>query len=275
MSIGARIGLWVTAVVITAVGEAGFVIGGFAPYETVPLDATVGFVTMAAGVVSWSRRPTNRIGPLLFVAGAAWSLSGVWSYWVAAGGWSFADRSNGYDALLIAGVLLQPVHFSILVYVLLAYPDGHLHSRLERALVAVIYGGAVAINLAILADPLDNAFLALTTGQSSLPYIDAVTSNGVGAIALAALFVLARRWLRSTPTARRILSPVLGAALLLAAVELVAAVVRAGSWSPPSQLLFYGNVAAKLAVPLGFLFGMFRSGIERSRVGNLVIELGT
>jgi signal transduction histidine kinase len=275
MSRWKRTALWILAVVIVMVGEAGFFLGGFAPYETLPLDMSVGFVTMAAGIVTLSRRPENRIGPMLFVAGSAWSLAGVWSYWVAAGGWSFADRSIGYDTLLVVGVLLQPVHFSIIVHLLFAYPDGRLHSRLERTLVAALYAGAVAIDLAIMADPVDNALLALTTGRSSIPFLDAVTSNGVGAIALAALFILARRWLNATPTARRILTPVLGAALLLAAVEVVAAVIRAGSWSsPPETAIFYAIAVAKLSVPVAFLFGLFRSTIERSGVGDLVIELG-
>jgi signal transduction histidine kinase len=41
-----------------------------------------------------------------------------------------------------------------------------------------------------------------------------------------------------------------------------------------SLYFFDGGIIAKLAVPIAFLFGLFRSTIERSRVGDLVIELG-
>ena len=40
-------------------------------------------------------------------------------------------------------------------------------------------------------------------------------------------------------------------------------------------MLFYAGMVAKLAVPIAFLFGLFRSTIERSGVGDLVIDLST
>jgi len=222
------VALWLLAVAIAVIGEGGFFLNRFAPYETIPLDLSVGFVTLAAGVVTWSRRPGNRIGPMLFVAGAAWSLAGVWSYGV----WPYwkgpvSEATPWSDTLIVVGVLLQPVHFTLLVHLLFAYPEGRLRARLDRALVGGLYAFAALYVVTIVADPVDNSLLALNEQLPAPPFVEAVASNYLGVVALAALIILSGRWLKATPTARRILTPVLGAALLLAAVELVAAVGRA------------------------------------------------
>jgi len=286
-------GLWVLAAAIAAVGDAGFLMTGFAPFGEnmaleVSLDVAVGFEAMSAGILTWSRRPGNRIGPMLFAAGAAWSLSGVYAFglfsylYVAPG-----DFDAWRDALVVIGSVLVPVHFSILVHLLLTYPEGRLHSRLERVLVFGLYALIVFRATVILVDPVTNAVRFLG-GQPPLSFMSTAAFYYFSAVALTTFLILTRRWLRSTPTARRILTPVLGAALLLAAVEMVSAAVNLSettglAWaslglatSPLGpKVLFYSGIVAKLAVPIAFLFGLFRSTIERSGVGDLVIELGT
>jgi signal transduction histidine kinase len=290
MSRGRRVALWSLALAIAVVGEVGFLVYGAAPYGgnmafEVSLDIAVGFSTMAAGIVTWSRRPENRIGPMLFAAGAAWSLSGLYAF-----GFSYQYAAPGdthvfTDPLLVAGSLLLPLHYAILLHLLLAYPEGVLHSRLERALVVGVYGLVVLRTIAILSDPLDNAIRFLA-GFPPFPFMSATAFLYFSVVAVAAFVILGRRWLRSTPTARRIFTPVLAAALLLATVEIVSAAVNLfNRWGPAwgslglsnsrgPMLLFYAGIVAKLAVPVAFLFGLFRSTIERSRVGDLVIDLG-
>jgi hypothetical protein len=73
MSRRRRVALWSLALVIAVVGDVGFLVYGAAPFGgnmafEVSLDVAVGFATMAAGIVTWSRRPENRIGPMLFAA---------------------------------------------------------------------------------------------------------------------------------------------------------------------------------------------------------------
>jgi len=223
---------------------------------------------------------------MLFAAGAAWSLSGLYAF-----GFSYQYAAPGHtqvftDTLLVAGTVLLPLHYAILLHLLLAYPEGVLHARLERALVAGVYGLVALRTIAILSDPVDNAFRFLA-GFPPFPVMSAAAFLYFSLVAVAAFVILGRRWLRSTPTARRIFTPVLGAALLLATVEIVSAAVNLfGRWGPAwgslglstnsrgSLLLFYAGIVAKLAVPVAFLFGLFRSTIERSRVGDLVIDLG-
>ena len=289
MSRRRRIALWSLAVAFAILGDAGFLVYGVGPWGgniafEVSLDVAVGFATMAAGIVTWSRRPDNRIGPLLFAAGAAWSLSGLYGFGLAYG--VAVDTQFFTDPLLVLGSVLLPLHYAILLHLLLAYPEGVLHGRLERALVVGVYGLVALRTIAILSDPVHNA-LRFLAGYPPFPFMSAAAFLYFTLVAVVAFVILGHRWLRSTPTARRIVTPVLGAALLLAAVELASAAVNLfGRWGPAwgslglstgskgHVLLFYAGILAKLAVPVAFLFGLFRSTIERSRVGDLVIELG-
>jgi len=287
-----RVALWVLAVVIVIVGDAGFLVYRVGPFGgnlafDVTVDAAIGFATMAAGIVTWSRRPEGTIGPLLFAAGAAWGLTGVYAfgafpYLVAAPG----DTQVFTDLLVVVGSVLLPLHYAILLHLLLAYPEGVLHGGLERALVVGVYGLVVLRTIAILSDPVDNAILFFA-GYPPFPFMGVAAFLYFSAVAVAAFVILGRRWLRSTRTARRIVTPVLGAALLLATAEIAAALVNLfGRWGPAwgslglstnsrgPVLVSAWGILARLAVPVAFLFGLFRSTIERSRVGDLVIELG-
>jgi len=137
MSRRRRLALWSLALAIAVVGDVGFLVYGAAPYGgnmafEVSLDVAVGFATMAAGIVTWSRRPDSRIGPMLFAAGAAWGLSGLYAFGLA---YTMAvDTPFFTDPLLVVGSVLLPLHYAILLHLLLAYPEGVLHGRLERAL---------------------------------------------------------------------------------------------------------------------------------------------
>lgn len=291
MSRRRRVALWVLAIAFAVVGDVGFLIFGIAPYGgniafEVSLDVAVGLATTAAGIVTWSRRPESRIGPMLFAAGAAWGLSGLYAFGFA----PYVSPPGGTqvftDPLLVVGGVLLPLHYAILLHLLLAYPEGVLHGRLERVLVVGVYGLVVLRTIAILSDPVDNAIRFLV-GYPPFPFMSAAAFLYFSFVAVAAFVILGRRWSRSTRTARRIVTPVLGAALLLATVEIASAAVNLfGRWGPTwgslglstnvrgSLFVFFPGIVAKLAVPVAFLFGLFRSTIERSRVGDLVIELG-
>jgi hypothetical protein len=234
MSRRRRVALWSLALVIAVVGDVGFLVYGAAPFGgnmafEVSLDVAVGFATMAAGIVTWSRRPENRIGPMLFAAGAAWSLSGLYafgsSYLYAAPG----DTHVLTDALLVAGAVLLPLHYAILLHLLLAYPEGVLHARLERALVVGVYGLVVLRTIAILSYPVENA-LRFLAGFPPFPFMSAA------AFSTSAW----SRWPRSSSRAplevdahRPSDHAGPGAALLLATVEIVSAAVNLFSrWGP-------------------------------------------
>ncbi len=267
MSRGRRIALWASVPIVATVGEAGFVSLGIAPQETLVADVIVGFMTMSAGIVMWSRNPRNRLGVLLYVAGVSWALSGVSVY------------PNGL--LFGIGMILQPVHLSILGHVLLAYPDGRLRSRIDRVVVGVIYTLVGLTILAVLG--LDPRSLGLP-GENALQIVHGgefadrlfwIRDKIAIGVLVAVVAVVVARWYRTTQTARRVYAPVIVSALLLFAAlgaEIVARVV--GASALVGDAIFYCVVAAKLSVPIGFLIGVLRSGIRQAGVGDFLIDLG-
>jgi len=83
------------------------------PYRII-FDAATGFALLFLGLVSWSRRPGSRAGPIMSAAGFAWFLGTLWAPAV----------------FLVRGPL---------AHLLLSYPGGRLPSRLERVAVGVAY----------------------------------------------------------------------------------------------------------------------------------------
>ena len=108
-----RFGLW----------PAGFAFGVIAEWigqpQLITVDAATGFVLLFLGLVSWSRRPGGRDGPVMAAAGLAWFLGTLWAPAV----------------FLVRGPLAQ---------LLLSHPDGRLSSRLERVAVGGAYVYAAA-----------------------------------------------------------------------------------------------------------------------------------
>jgi signal transduction histidine kinase len=91
---------------------------------------------------------------------------------------------------------------------------------------------------------------------------------------LAAFAILTRRWLTASSAGRHLYAPVLGAALFF--------IVALGFEEAGARLIGPGPswpglpaVVARIVIPLAFLYGLLRSRVERSGVGDLVIELGT
>src|SRR5215472_6681634 len=106
-----------------ALWPAGFAFGVAAEWigqpQLMAVDAATGFALLFLGLVSWSRRPGSRAGPIMSAAGLAWFLGTLWAPAV----------------FLVRGPLAQ---------LLLSYPDGRLSSRLERVAVGVAYVYAAA-----------------------------------------------------------------------------------------------------------------------------------
>lgn len=268
MSRALRTSLWVSVPIIAAIGESGFVIYGIAPREMLIPDITVGVVTMSTGVAMWSRRPGNRLGPMLFLAGMGWALAGL----------------NAYDGILFTiGWLLLPVHVSILLHVLLAYPDGRLRSHVDRVVVAVIYGnvlvhlvGTMALDPRYVGIPAVNA-LHVIHDRGFYELVDEqLTEYVFVGLLLAVVIILVARWRATTPTARRVYAPVVVSALLLLSTKVADATAGLIGASPAVRdAIFFWTVAAKLIVPIAFLFALLRSRIEEAAVGDLLIELGS
>src|SRR3954453_11354904 len=85
------------------------------------LAISAGCSFIASGLIAWTRRPANRIGPLMVLIGFVWLLGGG------------LQESN--DSLpFTLGVLIGNVAFAPFVHVLLSFPSGELGRR-KRLLV--------------------------------------------------------------------------------------------------------------------------------------------
>lgn len=233
------------------------------------LTLLLGWSFSLSGLVAWSRRPANRFGLLMVLAGFAWFATAL-------------TEANSSLPFTI-GQLVVNVPFAVVLHLLLAYPRGRLEWSVTRALVAVAYADTLGLQLVylLLADPgadegcdgcPPNAFL-VSQHQSAGDALAGI-SAGVGIVltlAVAAIFL--RRWRDATPPARRMLGPVLvtgGTATALLSLSLALTFFTNG---PATGVLFVLAGVTLAAVPLATLAGLLASR-ARSAVGELLVELG-
>ena len=185
-------------------------------------EALAGGVWILAGLVAG-----RRTGALMLATGAAWLLA------------------------VLDAEPLSTVYLAVAAHLVLAFPDGRLAGRPERAVALAAYAIAVG----------GQALRMLVTPAQPLLTIQTAT----GAIVTAALVVvLSRRYAAASAPRRRVLSPVVasgGALALLAGAMLLAG---AAGQEPLKQTLGWTVLAAFAAVPCAFLIGGVRDRLRRA-----------
>ncbi|MCC6222197.1 MAG: histidine kinase dimerization/phosphoacceptor domain-containing protein, partial [Thermoleophilia bacterium] len=235
----------------------------------VALDLAVGWSFTASGLVAWSRRPGNRIGPLMVALGLDWLIGSL-------------QLANS-PVLYTVGLLTAPLALALVAHLVLAYPEGVLAGAAARTIAGAAYADATLLQLAALLqyDPRAprfdcdgcpaNVILAARDDAAAEAIFTAQNALGV-AIAAGVLLLLRRRWRGATAPARRSLAPVLISGGVTAALGVLLFVsVAARSLELPARAATY---AALATVPLAFLVGLLRTRLARSAVSRLVVELG-
>jgi signal transduction histidine kinase len=247
-----------------------------------PLIASVGD-TLAAlafvvgGLIGTRARPSSRVGVLMILVGVGSLLPD--GFYV-----------NLWPVQAVA-LLIGSIYVVVLAHLFLSFPTGRLTSRFDRGLLFALY---VSVPLAGI------SFLFLLPASTALCPSCPVEHGGIEpnvavGVAVARLFDAAwliavvvalirflRVWLRATPLKRRVIAPVAWAAgpvatVLLASFTLqIANGALTGSQAPNmSGILLIALSKISIALlPIGFLLGLLRTRMDRSAVGNLVIELG-
>jgi signal transduction histidine kinase len=257
------------AVAAAAVGAVALAHGAARDQTTtlaaVTLLAALSFV--GSGLVAWRRRPEVWTGALM----------------VAAGFCLFAGSLANFDSAVpfTIGLVLSPVAAAVIAHLILSFPDGRLHSTLERAVVAGAYVVTVPLQVVML------MFMGFenVTGcpcPSNLLFVEddmalhgaiMTTQRLLGImLAVAAGAIVVRRWQRASGPLRRALAPILltgGVTILLLLGTLLAAQVSTRTWATVSAA---ERVAVAL-VPLAYLAGLFRARLGRVAVSDLVMEL--
>jgi DNA-binding CsgD family transcriptional regulator len=207
----------------------------------VVVHIAIGWSFVAAGFVAWTRRPENRTGLLMMLAGAVWFGRDLdWtSIWL----------------LTRASELAQNLFLALIAHVVIVFPHGSARTRRERTLVAAAYALAVPGYFLSKIDDLANTVL------SALAIV----------LAVALIYVVVERWLAASGPGRRALEPLVwtGPPVLVVVAVLIARDyigIAIPDWADWLALAY-------TAIPVAFLLGVLRTRLRRASLGDLVLEL--
>jgi signal transduction histidine kinase len=218
----------------------------------------VGVPYIVAGVIAWWCRPQSGLGPLMVAGGLASAFSG----------WQVAESAGAYTV----GAAFDIVPAALFLHVYLAFPDGRLRSRFERALVGVSYAAAIGLQVVkMILGGVDPANLIEVSHQAGLvATVEDVQLLTLSAACLTGLVVLRRRR-QGRPRRRSVLIVIDSFALALVMVAVLFTIATfdwPGFREVQRVMLFMVGLS-----PLAFLLGLLDARLARSSIGDLVLEL--
>jgi signal transduction histidine kinase len=242
------------------------------------LTVAAGLALVVAGLVTSFSRPAGRIGDLAVLAGLVW-FAPVWVGW-----------DKGPSLVRSLGMLAAGFTFPLLLHLVLAYPSGRLRGAVARASVSVVYleAALAALGRARFRDPFfdpdcwanctDNVFLLRSLPRLARG-IEVADRWFTAAAAAALVAVCARRLLRDSGPARRVLLPVaLPAILLVAAVIAHTIALRRMPLEDPSdpafRTIFVVGCVAVLLLAAGLVWAAVRTRVQRRAVARIATSLG-
>ena len=103
-----------------------------APAPDVLRDLAVGWTYLFGGLAIWSSRPANPTGRLMTLVGFTWFIGNL--------------QLSDIAVLDAVGTAFADVVFVCLIALILAYPTGHLETRLDRLTVLILAIGTTVNN---------------------------------------------------------------------------------------------------------------------------------
>jgi signal transduction histidine kinase len=192
-----------------------------------------------------------------------------------------------HDAVLFTAFFaLGDLSFALVAHSVLAYPSGRLTDRLERAAVATTYAIVLAFPLAVLLfydatrpliqfDPTPRESLLLASGNADA--VELLQKSFVivfyGGLASLWIVLIVRRFVHAPPRTRRILAPLLFAAVVVALRGVFESVFTFVDAPFAHANLFWWQISALIALPLALFAGLLRARLAQTTVGDLVLEL--
>jgi signal transduction histidine kinase len=231
----------------------------------------VGWGFVGAGLFAWWRHPDNRVGMLMAATGFVWLLSLV-------GG-------SDIPLLFTLGTAIGSVYFAIAVHMLLAAPDGRLHTRRERRLVAAIYAVTLlVIPVFLFVDPnqtLDCAEcpenILLVSENDTLARVLGIVINGIGVLlVIGVLFTLVQRWRSAAAPERRLYGPLYASGMALMVTLVATLALSAAAWdSEAAEVTWIVAMIPLALMPLLFIAAFVRARVvQGGAVGELIARLG-
>jgi signal transduction histidine kinase len=223
-------------------------------------------MALAALVVRW-QRVDNRLVWLLYAAGLVWFVGDfqhVSRPWLAELAWAW----SGW-------------HEALLVWAVLAFPTGNLRNAWDRGLACTAGGLLLARSLSrmflhVPPDPAGfgtrNRYLPISDGSLWRASEDWL-AWGVAAVVLLGLGAIAYRMSRASGPGRRMLAPVVVAAV---ALSIAVAYEAASGWNAPLAGLRTADVvtATHVVIAAAMAIGLLRLRRVRGSVIDLVRQLG-
>ncbi|ONH31136.1 two-component sensor histidine kinase [Pseudofrankia asymbiotica] len=216
-------------------------------------SGVVGGLYLLTGSVTHLRRP-GRLGLRMVTVGIAWFAEDL----------SVSIHPGPHTV----GMFFRCVASACLVHLLLAFPEGRLRTRTERAVTWAVY--VFVLVLVPLGVPFYESVTPNLLFVANLaPAEDAVIDGTQVVFAVVVGALLVRRWIVATPPARRVLAPVYGVGLVGSVASLVHPALDG------SSALLVNEVAhlATLGLPVAFLAGALRVRLGRTAVADLLLQL--
>jgi signal transduction histidine kinase len=236
----------------------------------------VAWIFIAAGLVAWGLRPRSGVGPLMIFVGYALL---------------FRKLQYSHDPrVFTAGFALGEIGLTAAyAHVALSYPSGTLRSRLDRWAVVGGYAAVIAFPVAMLLvldhmqtcifdncpPPQARSVIAIAPSSRAFDAIEDVYKVLVyGALTVLFVTLIGRRLWRATPRGRRLLAPLVVAALFMATRGVFGAVVQiVGTSGRASELIYSWQIAGQIALPLALLAGLLTARLAKGTVADIVLEL--
>lgn len=271
VTLPARLSPGVVATGVALVAAAQWTVLIAKPDAVLAALLVAGWAFLIGGLLVMWQRP-GRFGVLLLLTAASFVLPTL--------------QFTRVPVLWTAGVALDSLFALLLVYLVLTFPQGRLSSRFDRLQVAITIGILVsAVGITTLYDPRLMGCPDCQPGLNLLllradPALLTTMVRGITlTIALAAALVglrLLHRLYRASPPARRVLAPVAIPAASWFLLHTVTRVVRLFTdivWDGNHPVTALSTFLLVL-IPFGVAVGLLRERARRSRVGDLVVELG-
>ena len=228
----------------------------------------VGWSFAVSGLVAWSIRERNPIGPAMVITGLLWLASGLY--------WSqdpvVFSFGHAFESFYLAGI----------VYVLLAFPTGHLDGRVAWLIAVVVFlaaGPAEILFLALGGHAVSSTCAGCPTivfqvaRAGDLARALQAVQHAAGLIALAlSVGILVGRWRRATPPLRFAIAPVIWTGMVALPVFALW-VINEALGGPIGHLADVALDLTLVAIAGSFLVGVARTRLARSAVADLMLEI--
>jgi signal transduction histidine kinase len=261
----------VPAALAAGVGAAWLAAGReFEPYQTAdwPLALLVGWSFVGSGLVAWRQRPRNRLGPAMVFTGFAWFAT-------------FLTDAHGRLPFTL-GTAVQSVYLVGFVFIVLSFPSGRLHGRVDRSLIWAAAALVTVVEIvslffsdsaAVLCSGCPANVFELSRNDGLANGILQGQRIGGALLALVTVGLLVRRWRAASGPQRRGVAPVLWAGSATIAV-LAVSIVNDVFGEPLGQAAKSVLSAVFASVPIAVLVVLLQRRLARSSIAGLVVELG-